>query len=407
MNLAVSRGRIWQRVVAKLFRRIARHPWIGVRVAALEAEKWLFPLLWPRPEAGLGRGIRQVSFRITDLCNLRCHTCGQWGDQGFLRGLDLRDLKKNEVPLLRYQEVLTDLRRHGHRPLVYLWGGEPMLYDGVVDLMESATRLGMPVSVATNGTMVASMAPLLVKAPLFLLQLSVDGHHAGLHNQLRPGVGGLDNFAQIQAGLAAVQDARRSRGSFLPLIASLTVISRANFRHLVDIYEAFREQVDLLVFYLSWWIDPKNAQAHADDFQRRFGFVPTRQWGWVGDWKPDDFGELARQLRLLQARSRPWSAPPVIIIPPITAKADLETYYTRHQATFGLDRCISIFQVAEVNSNGDLSPCRDYHDYVVGNIKERTLSELWNSPAYREFRRSLATAGLMPTCSRCCGLMGY
>ena len=60
-----------------------------------------------------------------------------------------------------------------------------------------------------------------------------------------------------------------------------------------------------------------------------------------------------------------------------------------------------------MNSNGDVSPCRDYHDYVVGNIKDHTLTELWNSERYQAFRRSLTTEGLMPVCSRCCGLMGY
>jgi radical SAM protein with 4Fe4S-binding SPASM domain len=60
-----------------------------------------------------------------------------------------------------------------------------------------------------------------------------------------------------------------------------------------------------------------------------------------------------------------------------------------------------------VDSNGDLSPCRDYHDYVVGNIKTHTITELWNSERYKAFRRSVATEGLMPVCSRCCGLMGY
>ena len=64
-------------------------------------------------------------------------------------------------------------------------------------------------------------------------------------------------------------------------------------------------------------------------------------------------------------------------------------------------------EVVEGDSNGDLSPCRDYHDYVVGNLKEATITELWNSEAYRRFRRSLAEDGLMPVCSRCCGLMGY
>ena len=60
-----------------------------------------------------------------------------------------------------------------------------------------------------------------------------------------------------------------------------------------------------------------------------------------------------------------------------------------------------------MDSNGDLSPCRDYHDYVVGNLKDATITELWNSRAYRDFRRSLATEGLMPAWTRCCGLMGY
>ncbi len=402
-----SRSRVALGVVLKNFRRLAKHPWIGAKLAAFQGEKWLFPLLYPRAEEGWARKIRQASFRITDLCNLRCHTCGQWGDRGFLHGRDLKELKKGEVPLGRYLEVLSDLARQGHHPLIYLWGGEPMLYEGALEVLEAATDLGMPGAVATNGTRVAAAAARLVKAPLFLLQVSIDGHSAALHNRLRPGVGGADNFAEIEEALSAVRQARQEQGRGLPLIASLTVISRENFRHLVDLYEAFRHRVDLFVFYLSWWIDAEGARAHEEDFSRRFGFLPHRPWGWVGDWKPDDYQALAWQLRGLLKRSRSWSAPPVTFIPPVLGPENLRTYYTDHRARFGFEQCISIYQAVEVNSNGDLSPCRDYHDYVVGNIKDATITELWNSPAYRDFRRSLTSEGLMPACSRCCGLMGY
>ncbi len=395
-------------VVLKSMRRLARHPWIYSKLVAAQGEKWLFDRFYPPSQEGRARRIRKVSLRITDLCNLRCHTCGQWGDQGFLRGQDLKEFKKREVPVDRYLEVMEDLRRHGHRPEIYLWGGEPMLYEGTLKVIDAAASLGMPASMATNGTRIAAVADHLVKAPLFLMQVSIDGHTAALHNRARPGVGGANNFADIQAGLAAVRQARNRNGSGgLPLIASLTTISKENYRHLVDIYEAFRDKVDLFVFYLAWWIDRKNARAHAEDFSRRFGFVPTRPWGWVADWKPDDYQELHRQLQELLKRSRSWSAPPVTVIPPIFGEENLRTYYTDHRARFGFDRCLSIYQFVEINSNGDLSPCRDYHDYVVGNIKEATITELWNSPAYRKFRRSLATDGLMPVCSRCCGLMGY
>jgi len=394
-------------VVVKNFRRLARHPWIATKLATLQGEKWLFNLLYPRAHTGEARKIRQLSFRITDLCNLRCHTCGQWGDQGFLHGQNLRDLKQNEVSLDRYLEVLGDLSHHGHHPFVYLWGGEPMLYEGSLELIEAATALKLPTAIATNGTRIAAAAERLVRAPMFLLQLSIDGPDAGLHNQARPGMGGGDNFADIQAALAAVGQARRDHGSTLPLIASLTTISQANFRHLVDIYEAFRDKVDLFVFYLSWWIDAERLAAHEADFSRRFGFTPVRPRGWVGGWRPDDYRELNHQLQTVLDRSRSGTAPPVTLIPSVMGEDNLRSYYTDHRNYFGFNQCISIFQAVEVNSNGDLSPCRDYHDYVVGNIKEATITELWNSPAYRKFRQSLTTEGLMPACSRCCGLMGY
>jgi radical SAM protein with 4Fe4S-binding SPASM domain len=391
----------------KNFLRLAPHPWIGLKLASLEAEKLFFNILYPQRRDGLAHKIRQASFRITDRCNLRCHTCGQWGDQGFLHHQDLKVLKQNEVSVARYQEVFTDLVAHGHHPLIYFWGGEPMLYEGTLDLIDTATSLKLPCSIATNGTRMAKAAQRLVQAPLFLLQVSIDGHNAQLHNAVRPGAAGGNNFADIQAGLAAVRQARREQKRNLPLLASLTVISRDNYLHLQDIYEAFRDQVDIFVFYLSWWIDPPALQAHVQDFQRRFGFAPTRPQGWLGTWRPDDIAALDRQIRNLKAKSQSMSAPPVTFIPDVSGLTGLNRYYTDHGALFGYDQCISIFQAVEVNSNGDLSPCRDYHDYVVGNIKEATITELWNAPAYRKFRRSLAADGLMPVCSRCCGLMGY
>ena len=206
-------------------------------------------------------------------------------------------------------------------------------------------------------------------------------------------MGGADNFADIQAALAAVEEIKRARNSTLPLVASLTTISQANFRHLVDIYAAFRDKVDLFVFYLSWWIDEERCAAHEADFARRFGFTPVRPRGWVGGWSPDDYRELNRQLETVMARSRPGTAPPVTLIPSLLGEDNLRSYYTDHQNYFGFNQCISIYQAVEVNSNGDLSPCRDYHDYVVGNIKEATITELWNSPAYRKFRQSLPPRG--------------
>ncbi len=394
--------------ICKSARRLARHPWIFSKLAKLQAEKTAFGIFNPRAADGLAGRIHQLSIRITDICNLRCHTCGQWGDNGFLRGQELGRLKRQEVSPGRYRELLNDLTAHGHQPNVYLWGGEPMLYPGALEVIEHATGLGLPCSVASNGHRVAPAAERLAAAPLFLMQLSIDGHDRATHNRARPAAGrGGDAFGDIEAALEALHAARQRHGHGLPLIASLTVISRANLEHLADIYRAFSSRVDLMVFYLGWWITPERAEAHQADFARRFGFAPRLHRGWLGRWQPGSMEVLADQVARLKELSRPFKATPVTFIPGLTEPRDLARYYGDHAARFGFDQCISIFQVAELDSNGDLSPCRDYHDYVVGNVQDQTISQLWNSAGFRRFRRSLHNEGLMPVCSRCCGLMGY
>ena len=361
-----------------------------------------------RKNDGKAGKIRQFSIRITDLCNLRCHTCGQWGDSGFLRQLAIKELRDKEVSPERYLELLRDLKEKGHTPSVYLWGGEPMLYKGSVEIIEEAARLGMAPSIATNGTGLAQHAERLVAAPMFLIQISIDGPDRETHNACRPGANpNFNNFGAITNAIDTIREARKQRNQKLPIIASLTTINNLNYSRLVDIYERFRDLVDICVFYPAWWIDEDSAQRHTVDFEKRFGFKPEKHYGWIGSWRPPDIGVLSDQLKKLSKLSRSLSGPAIIIVPPILEARDLESYYTDHDCTFGYDRCVSIYSAVEINSNGDMSPCRDYHDFVTGNVKEKTVTELWNSEPYRKFRKSISEQGLMPACTRCCGLMGY
>ncbi|THB65288.1 MAG: radical SAM protein [Desulfovibrio sp.] len=384
-----------------------RYPWIASKLARLQSQKWFLEKRYPSLWHGKAGTIKQVSIRITDICNLRCIMCGQWGETGFLHDADLKELKKQEVPVQRYIECFEDLVAQGHKPVVYLWGGEPTLYDGWLELLQATTAMKLPATIATNGTRIAQYAEELVDMPMFLLQVSVDGHNEELHNRIRRGVGSTNSFRSIQEGLDKIIEVRKQRKADMPMITTLSTISRDNASHLVDIYETYRNKADLCVFYPAWWIDEQSADAHTKDFERRFGFEPTLHRGWVGGWTPDDYKALNEQLLELKARSKEKGSPAVIILPDIAGMDNLKSYYTDHSATFGYDRCISIFQNVEIDSNGDLSPCRDYHDYVVGNIKDKTITELWNSDKYRAFRKSLVTDGLMPACTRCCGLMGY
>ncbi|HRJ68123.1 MAG TPA: SPASM domain-containing protein [Beijerinckiaceae bacterium] len=391
--------------VAKLAPSLLAHPGYSYETAKLLLSR--LTLAMKTPADYRGGQIRQVSIRITDLCNLRCHTCGQWGDNGYLLGQPMRELLRAEVPVDRYIALLHDLAARGHRPGLYLWGGEPMLYRGAVCLIEEAAKLGMPTSIATNGTKVAENAEALVRAPMFIAQVSIDGHNSDIHNACRPGANpSTDNFSTVVGALDALKAERKRQGGKLPILAGLCTINQRNADRLVDIYDAFHDKLDFMIFYLSWWIDAPSAAAHTTEFQRRFGTRPVRHEGWIGGWRPTDYSGLSRQLATLARRALSPRGPGVLLVPDLTSPEDLERYYTDHGATFGFDRCTSIYRAVEINANGDVSPCRDYNDYVVGNIKTHTITDLWDNDAYRAFRRSLKCDGLMPVCTRCCGMMG-
>ncbi|MBU1909525.1 MAG: radical SAM protein, partial [Verrucomicrobia bacterium] len=106
----IGSGAVWRGLWPVL-----KRPWIASRLVSLQLEKHLFAWRYPPHPDGRAGKIRQVSLRLTDLCNLRCGTCGQWGEQGYLRGEDLKKLKASEVPPARYIELFRDLAAHGHR----------------------------------------------------------------------------------------------------------------------------------------------------------------------------------------------------------------------------------------------------------------------------------------------------
>ena len=73
---------------------------------AKESFNWRHPL---GAKHGKGDDVQLVSLRITDMCNLRCHSCGQWGDNGYLLGESLKSLKQREVPVETYNDLLIRL----------------------------------------------------------------------------------------------------------------------------------------------------------------------------------------------------------------------------------------------------------------------------------------------------------
>ena len=61
--------------------------------------------------------------KLTNRCNLRCHHCYQWGDDGHHRTLEAED-RNRDLDISVVAKVLDATRQRGAN--VFLWGGEPL-----------------------------------------------------------------------------------------------------------------------------------------------------------------------------------------------------------------------------------------------------------------------------------------
>jgi GTP 3',8-cyclase len=106
---------------------------------------------------------------VTDRCNFRCRYC--MPAQG-VPGLAHHDL----LPLERLAELVQWLVRHTEIHRVRLTGGEPLVRRGIDTLVANlAAMSGLDeVSLTTNGTLLAEMAPRLKAAGLRRVNVSLD-----------------------------------------------------------------------------------------------------------------------------------------------------------------------------------------------------------------------------------------
>jgi radical SAM protein with 4Fe4S-binding SPASM domain len=360
-----------------------------------------------RGRDGRGDELRLVGIRITDMCNLRCHSCGQWGDNGYLLGKSLKELKQREVPVEYYKRLVDQVLDRGWRPVWYIWGGEPMLYPGLIELLHYIHDKGMPISLVTNATHLAERADDILET-CQILHVSVDGPNAEIHNAQRPGVAqNYDNFREVRAGLEAIAEGKKKRGSPYPYLLPISCLTRYNLDYVKDLNRFVSQYADAHVFYLTWWIDPESANEHAVDFERRFGEKPQTHYGWIGTWKDFDHGKLFDRFCEMEEEAQRRGSCPPIMMPELREREQVVRYYDDHKEVFGFNQCVSIFMTIEIDSNGDISLCRDYHDYTIGNVMKDKLDDMWNGEKAVKFRRSIASEGPMPVCRRCCGLMGY
>jgi cyclic pyranopterin phosphate synthase len=175
---------------------------------------------------GFGRVHRDLRISITDRCNFRCTYCMP------AEGLDWMARED----LLTYEELTRVARvcvEHFGFDGIRLTGGEPTVRANLPVLIEQLSKLGVDLSLTTNGTTLTNLAPSLVDAGLERINISLDSLQRDRFEQITR----RDELDRVLEGIDAAV-----RSGLSPVKINCVVMRGVNDDEIVDFARFGRER---------------------------------------------------------------------------------------------------------------------------------------------------------------------
>jgi radical SAM protein with 4Fe4S-binding SPASM domain len=310
---------------------------------------------------------RLVFWETTAGCNLECSHC---------RRLDVsRSLMKNDLSTEEGKRLIDQLAAEG-KPLLILSGGEPLMRPDIFHLADYAHRLGMPVALATNGTLIdPRTAQKIAAVGIRRVSISIDGADAKTHDEFRriPG-----SFDKALVGIANV------RAAGVPVQINMT-LAHHNARQLAQLFE-LTERVGAMALHV-------------------FALVPVGCGVEIAEHEmlsPEEseevlvrFYELSKGSRL---ETRATCAPQYSRIARTRAAADRQSGALAGEAPDPGRGCLAGTGVCFVSHDGKVFPC-GYLPVEAGDVRRQSFGEIWHGS--RVFNRLRNLEELTGKCRHC------
>lgn len=342
---------------------------------------------------------------VNNFCNLKCRMCDVGlGEQASVFHHHLIGDAPRNMSLELFETVLEQAADFDPPPRIGLAYTEPLIHAGVLDLCRAAVERQFFVSITTNGFMLPRLADDLVAIGVDEIVVSVDGPEA-VHDRIR---GRTGSFARLREGVERLKRARDGHGSDRPRVGFSYTITDLNTTAMSDFARAVAPlEPDSLVFSHLNFISDGLAEAHNARWGDRYPVARSNVGTMdVGGIDLDALWDGLAELKEVAAATPGLPAPQ--IVPDLTSRELLETYYRDPETFVGGRRCTDPWKLAMIRSDGTVVPAHGRcYDVPAGKVTERPLTELWNDARLRAFRRDLMEAGgTLPACSRCCGVIG-
>jgi len=338
------------------------------------------------------KNLALVYFKPTGACNLRCKMCGQYGEKGVMNDCAAEENKKT-LPLETWKKFVDQIAPN--KPTVYVWGGEPFLYPDLMPLCKYMVDKGCLVSVNTNGTLMERHAEQIVRDKWGTIFVSLDAFR-DVNDELR----GQGSYDKVIAGFNAINREKEKQKAKYPMLAVVSVVTNKNYMDLARFEEALREyKIDLHVYNLGTYTNDNIVATQKRFMKEKLDTdIDCLEAYNTGYNQGIDGQKLHGILRDLQEKNFGHT---ILTVPTLNPQKT-HTYYAELETPVR-NNCVVPWCQLNVNYNGDVHYCADYPDYILGNIKDQSVKEIYNGDRANKFRKEIhdCEGGMFPGCLRC------
>ena len=297
-----------------------------------------------------------ATLMLTYRCNNSCLMCE------FPRRAVRENLAgRRELDTNSFKRVLDDFAAIGTSGIAII-GGEPTLRPDLNELLRYVKRLGMIANITTNGSLLGNEAAAarLLETGIDLINFSIDGADADMHDTLRGHPGNYDTIR------AAIGHLVRLRKQINPDVV-VNAIATLSVRNLHQAEAIAKMTLNLGCDHIGFM--------PVHDFDYMKSPLTGRDPAWLAE-----AGRVIERLKRLRHDLQIDSS-----------EEYLDLFLPAFRGQKSSLRCYVGYVSVVVSPYGDVYPCEPYVRWQrpVGNVLETPMRELWASPPYNEMRQKL------------------
>jgi radical SAM protein with 4Fe4S-binding SPASM domain len=320
--------------------------------------------------------------------------CWFHGNRGIGDRYENQELTSQEV--FRFVDQIAK-----YDPNIYIGGTEPFVRSDFLPILSHIKSRKIAVAFTTNGLLLNDdTAEELLSIGVDSIYFSIDGNEE-IHDRER----GKGAFGKVTSVIRKISEFKKRGSSTKPIVnVNMTVTNRllgSIGKAIHSIQNSTEDGIDSLVIHHLRYITPNELSNHRASVLRSLGcLAPGAVSHLAPDYQISHPTALAGEINDFRGRSK-------ISMFPDLEHMDLIHYYSEGPCI--KKRCVAPLRGVVIKPNGDVLFCPDewIDDFVLGNIREQDIAEIWNGEKARIFRSALYREKQFPACKRCSWMYAF